>query len=66
MEFKEIISEEVFYKRVYKKSYSKDAEGQVRAAVSNIKYYCKDEYDEDSDVVLSGLKNRTEYSKNGG
>lgn len=56
MDFKETVSEEAFYKRVYKKSNSRDSEIQARAAVSNIKHYCKDEFDEDEKTVLTSLK----------
>lgn len=56
MNFKETISEEAFYKRIYKKSESKDSEMQARSAVSNIKHYCKDVYNEDVDAVLTELK----------
>ena len=45
MEFKETISEEAFYKRVYKKSNSQDSMTQAKVTVSNLRYYCRDVFD---------------------
>ena len=56
MEFKETISEEAFYKRVFKKSNSQDSMTQAKVAVSNIRYYCRDLFSEDEQTVLTKLK----------
>lgn len=56
MKFNDTISEDKFFRMVYKKGESKDALGVAKAAISNFKMFCKDTFGEDTEDVLKQLK----------
>lgn len=58
---KELLTDEGFFKKVYRKGNSKEAENQARSAVNNFELYCQNKIKKSRLVILNQLK--LEYKK---